>query len=105
MVLPAFNTQLTNDFLADAQPVDFSNPSAIAAVNTWTSQRTHARITDAVHAGDLTVETSILLTNVLYFKGDWDIPFKKADTAEGDFFPAPDRKVRAMLMSQRKEHQ
>ena len=104
-VRPAFSTLLAENFLADAQTVDFTSPAGLNAINAWASQRTHGRIPAALGAGDVTPLTSLLLTNVLYFKGNWDIPFKKSATVEGDFFVAPERKVRAMLMSQNQEHE
>jgi serpin B len=102
--LPAYSTRLASDFLADAQTVDFSTPTAINTINAWASQRTHGRIPAVLAPGDVSSATALVLTNALYFKGNWDIPFQKSATKEGDFFPAPERKTRAMLMFQNKKH-
>jgi serpin B len=103
-VLPAYSATLANDFLADSQSVDFASPSAIAAINDWTSKHTHNRIPTSLVPSDLPDPTVFVLTNALYFRGNWDKPFQKSDTQEGDFFTAPGQFVRTKLMSQKKEH-
>jgi len=105
-ILPTFTTTLSNAFLADAQSVDFHTPAALTAINDWTSQRTHGRIPAAITPSELSPATTVVLTNALYFRGNWDIPFQKSATTEGDFFTAPGHAARTMLMSQaNKKHQ
>jgi serpin B len=40
----------------------------------------------------------MVLTNAIYFKGDWQTPFTKAYTEEDDFHLSPARNVKAPLM-------
>jgi serpin B len=103
-ILPAFRTRLAADFLADAQTVDFADPAAVSAINAWTSRQTRGHIPEILRPADVDRLTVLVLTNALYFKGNWDIPFKKSDTAEGDFLTAPGAKVRLPLMHQNKKH-
>lgn len=102
-VAPAFNARLADDFHGDCTTADFSNASAFDAINQWTRQHTNGRIPQVIGPADAPGPTALVLTNALYFKGNWDKPFKKADTAAGDFLTGG-RKVPAMFMTQRKEH-
>jgi serpin B len=102
---PDYQQQLARMFLSDLERLDFSNPNAAAdAINAWVSDRTHKRIPTILTADNVQPPTVVVLTNALYFKGDWDHPFKRSATLEGDFFTAPGKKTRAMLMNQKEKH-
>ncbi|MEI8194796.1 MAG: serpin family protein, partial [Phycisphaerae bacterium] len=55
------------------------------------------RIKDLVGA-DTVAGARLVLTNAIYFKGDWDIPFKEQATTEGTFFVTAEKQVKARLM-------
>jgi serpin B len=81
------------DFLAAAarayearpQTVSFERAPQAAAerINGWVSERTRGRIPRIVSAEQLGGATAAVLTNAVYFKGDWQVPFD--DGAEGLF--------------------
>jgi serpin B len=54
-------------------------------INRRVEQQTHDRIRHLLAPGVLTPDTRLALVNALYFKGAWQIPFKKELTGEGDF--------------------
>ena len=41
------------------------------------SKQTNDKIKDLIPAGSLTADTRLVLTNAIYFKGDWQLPFDK----------------------------
>jgi serpin B len=92
-------------FACDVASLDFDNPIAAAAtINQWTSDQTRGRIPQIATPADLAPPTAFVLTNALYFKGNWDKPFKRSATKDGVFFTAPGQKTRAKLMSQTEKH-
>ena len=58
--------------------VDYAKPeSARQSINGWVEGQTRKRITNIIQPGSLNAESKIVLVNAIYFKGQWDKPFKK----------------------------
>ncbi len=72
---------------AGLNDVDFigATEAARKTINTWVEKETQDKIKDLLKPGVLTVDTRLVLTNAIYFKGDWASQFKKDRTKEGDF--------------------
>jgi serpin B len=94
--------QLNRDsYGAGLNLLDFGNPDAAGkTINDWVEDRTEGRIQNLIPPGSLSDDTKLVLTNAIYFKGDWARKFIKADTKEDDFRVSTDRKVLAPLMHQ-----
>jgi len=84
-----------------AIPVDFRGDAegARARINEWIEERTNRRIRDLLAPGTVDALTSLVLTNAIYFKGDWSVPFPETATKESDFLLAGGGKTRVPLMS------
>ncbi len=85
--LPAFLSLTKADYAAGFHPVDFKTaPDAVrTTINQWVEQQTANKITDLLGPGSVTPETRMVLTNAIYFKGDWDKPFPVSYTRDEDF--------------------
>jgi serpin B len=57
-------------------------------INAWIEQQTRDRIKDLVPAGAVNSMTRLVLTNAIYFKGRWSVPFDERGTR-----PQPFRRV------------
>ena len=62
--------------------VDFAGQTEAsrAIINRWVEQKTADKIKDLLAQGSLTPLTRLVLTNAIYFKGDWESQFKPAMT-------------------------
>jgi serpin B len=82
------------------QEVDFARNTEAARreINRWVEQRTEDKIKDLLPEGVLNNRTGLVLTNAIYFKGGWDIPFDKDQTREDTFQVSPGQAVKAPLM-------
>ena len=106
----AFKTnflKLVNDnYGAGLREVDFKSATeqARSAINAWVEKETRDKIKDLLHQGDLTQATRLVLTNAIYFKGDWVNPFKKELTKNEPFHLSADKKADAPLMHQTREY-
>ena len=89
-----------SDYGAGFNRVDFkSTPEAVrGTINLWVEQKTEEKIKDLLPAGSINATTRMVLTNAIYFKGDWQSPFKKEATAEEDFHLSAAQKVKTSLM-------
>lgn len=101
--LAEFLTATKDHYGAGLEEVDFKSATEDArkTINAWVEKRTQEKIKDLLAEGILNNETRLVLTNAVYFKGDWDSPFKKDETKDGPFYVGPDRTVTVPLMRQK----
>ncbi len=74
-------------FGAPLEGLDFkgaAEPSR-AHINAWVAKQTQDRIKDLLPAGSLDAQTRLVLTNAIYFLGDWMSPFEKDATGPAPF--------------------
>ena len=74
--------------------------TARTTINQWIEAQTNNKIQNLVPPGTITPLTRLVLTNAIYFKGDWLDPFDKSATAVADFHVSPVQIVKAPLMHQ-----
>ncbi|MGE3806089.1 MAG: sigma-70 family RNA polymerase sigma factor [Gemmataceae bacterium] len=94
-----------SNYGAGLRKLDFAKTEdARQTINRWVEENTNDKIKDLIPKGVLDpVYTKLVLTNAIYFKGDWASQFKKELTSDGPFFTAPDKQVQARLMYQTQE--
>jgi serine protease inhibitor len=82
-----------------AFPVDFKHNAdgERQSINAWVEGQTNKRITDLIPPGAIDAETRLVLTNAIYFKGEWKEPFEARATKDDDFVAAGE-KLRVPLM-------
>jgi serpin B len=87
---------------AGLEVVDFigATEAARKTINGWVEKETNDKIKDLLKPGILTVDTRLVLTNAIYFKGDWQFQFKKDKTERGTFHLNDRKTVEAPLMHQ-----
>ncbi|XP_057318332.1 uncharacterized protein LOC130663229 [Microplitis mediator] len=74
-----------NYFRSTAQTLDFGKAEeASQTINNWCSEKTNNRIKEVIKADDVK-EASIVLVNAVYFKGNWNSPFKGYNTSPRPF--------------------
>ena len=86
-LMPDFVAINEEAYNSPLQKVNFvSNPeSSRQEINTWVANKTEQRIKDLIPPGAITIDTRLVLTNAIYFKGDWLYQFKKKDTRDRKF--------------------
>jgi len=66
-------------------------------INKWVEEKTFEKIKDLIPQGALDKLTRLVLTNAVYFKGNWLRQFDKEKTYEAEF-RSPGGNVKAMMM-------
>ena len=96
-----FLSALDDAYGATAFPVDFAGDpeSARLRINGWVENRTRERITNLIAPGSITDDTILVLTNAIYFKGNWAEEFDPERTEEADFTRADGARTRVDMMS------
>lgn len=67
-------------------------------INSWVEEKTRDKIKDLIPQGALGPLTRLVLTNAVYFKGDWKTQFEKDDTTEQDFHMTDDKTIQVDMM-------
>jgi serine protease inhibitor len=83
-----------------AFPVDFANTPEPTRqkLNAWVEEETRRRIKDLLPQGSVDSLTRVVLSNAIYFKGEWAEIFKESETKEDDFLLPGRAKVRVPMM-------
>ena len=92
---------LIGEFYAGGfQTLDFSQapePSRVA-INHWVERQTADKIRNLLQQGEITSMTRLVLTNAIYFKGEWETPFEKNQTHPAPFKVSPGNSVEVPMM-------
>ena len=69
---------------------------AVKKINAWVSDRTRSRIKELINRDDINEDTRLILTNAIYFKGQWESVFEKSATKDEDWHGPKTSKVPMM---------
>ncbi len=104
---PAFTGAIGKYFDGGFNAVNYADDQEREAgrikINRWVEQKTNDKIKNLVHPDDINNLTRLILTNAIYFKGDWKLQFKTMFTQNAPFTVSPGKTVTVPMMAQ-KEH-
>ena len=101
-IRPEFLALTRQQYGAEMLLLDFAQAEpASREINQWVEQQTNDKIKDLIPAGAIDALTRLVLTNAVYFKGDWVQPFDKKNTRDEDFTVSAQEKVKVPLMHQK----
>lgn len=103
--LPEFLGICGKRYNAELRLVDFAGDAegARTKINDWVSGETENLIKDLLSPGAVNGTTALVLTNAIYFKGDWAHQFDKEETEDAIFYGAAGEKTVPMMHQHRKE--
>jgi serpin B len=75
--------------------VDFkgNTEGARVTINNWAAKQTSGKISELLKPEILKKETQLVVTNAIYFRGDWALGFDKKKTQKQPFSTGPDGKT------------
>jgi serpin B len=97
---PEFLARARDVYGAGLTELDFaaSAEKARLSINAWVEEHTQKRIKDLMPSGSVGADTRLVLTNAIYFKGNWASQFDKKATRVEVFHTSAEKSVRAPLM-------
>ena len=97
-----FVQQVQSLFRAEARSMDFKNKAEDSrlVINRWVEEQTKDLIKHLLPAGSVRSDTRLILTNAIYFKGDWEHPFQERWTKPQDFHLTSSSRVQSAMMNQ-----
>jgi len=83
--LPDYLDTTQKYYYAEQNELDFMNENkkSVDTINSWVEDKTNDKIKNLIL--ELSTDTRLVLTNAIYFKGDWLKKFDKDDTQKRDF--------------------
>ncbi len=102
---PEFLELLRREYGADLEQLDFGGQpeSASQKINQWVEEQTAGKIRNLISPEALGELTRLLLTNAIYFKGDWTRQFDEAATKRAAFHRGLFNKIKVQMMHQQAE--
>jgi serpin B len=99
---PGFQEAIADFYDGALHEVNFRTQpdEAVKTINAWVSDKTRARIKDLINRSFINDDTRLILTNAIYFKGQWDKEFEKAVTRDEDWH-GPRGTAKVPMMHQR----
>ena len=87
-------------YSANTTNLDFINQpeESRVTINDWAEEKTNGRIEDLIPAGMINSVTKLVITNAIYFKGTWVLPFDDDLTYKADFTTPSGDTVRVDMM-------
>jgi len=96
-VLDSFIQTNQDYFHAVVQALDFSQDSAVDAINAWVCEQTHGKIEDIIE-GPIHPLTVMFLINAIYFQSSWTYEFDQTATRKEQFHPVSEESLTCQMM-------
>ncbi len=103
--LEEFLELIKTNYDGQLNDVDFigATDTARKTINDWVEKKTDKKIKELIKPGVLDEMTRLVLTNAIYFKGNWARQFKEDRTKDAPFTLADGRKIDVAMMNQTAE--
>lgn len=83
---PSYATTISRVLNAEIERISFvQNVEAAERINSYVAEKTHNLITEVIEPNSLNEGITMVLVNVIYFKGEWLYTFNKSRTFTGSF--------------------
>ncbi|MDA7987624.1 MAG: serpin family protein [Alphaproteobacteria bacterium] len=80
-------------YAAHVESLDLAD-DGVDTINAWVEENTNGAIKNVAKPGQFDDLTALVITNAIYFAGEWDTQFPKELTKEADFWTGPSESVR-----------
>ena len=94
--------QIKEEYGSAGRPLDYRSPDeARGVINRWVERETRQKIKDLLPDGSIDSMTRMVLTNAIYFKGNWATQFDVKRTHELPFKLASGKSLKTPMMFQK----
>lgn len=101
--LDAFTKFVESEYEGRVRNMDFvaATEKARRTINAWVEKQTNDKIKDLISQGALDPMTRLVLTNAIYFKGNWASQFEEDRTQDAPFTLLDSGEVQVPMMNQK----
>lgn len=99
-ILKSYYKILRENYSAKSINLDFVEKTEHSRIiiNKWVESKTNKKITNLFPPNSITEDTKAVLTNAVYFKGDWKTQFDKKLTQDNDFKLTAQKAIKTPMM-------
>ncbi|XP_029324508.1 serpin B6 isoform X3 [Mus caroli] len=99
-LLASFKDSCRKFYEAELEELDFQGATEESRqhINTWVAKKTEDKIKELLSPGTVNSDTSLVLVNAIYFKGNWAEQFNKEHTREMPFKVSKDEEKLVQMM-------
>lgn len=98
-LLPAFLETTKKYYSASVYPLNFGDSQeACNKINHWVEEKTQHKIKELLTPDVVNPATQLVLTNAIYFKGAWKVPFDPENTYPAPFWVTSEKSVEVPTM-------
>jgi serpin B len=94
-LLNSYQKKLQKYYQTEAYKLNFSTPASLEKsrqkINRWVEAQTKNKIKDLIKPGILQPTTRVVLTDAIYFLGNWEFPFDPKNNFEDYFYAAAEK--------------
>lgn len=95
-----YRKSVSSKYFSDIMQTEFTHTeSAVSAINRWVSEKTNRRINEIVSIANVNSNTKLLISNAVYFKGEWLNKFEKQRTISAPFFTNAENQYKVDFMN------
>lgn len=89
-----------NYYGAYLKELDFVNETEPSrqTINSWVEEKTNNKIKNFIPPNMINKDTAMVITNAIFFKGEWEKKFNPRFTQKSDFFVSSEKKVKVDMM-------
>jgi len=100
-VLPIYTHTIQQYYSANVTSLDLKGDSENSrkTINTWVENKTNLKIVDLLPQGSINENSRVVLTNAIYFKGNWTNQFDAQDTSNQNFTTPGNNIVKTPMMT------
>ncbi|KAK9874809.1 hypothetical protein WA026_005617 [Henosepilachna vigintioctopunctata] len=99
VIEPEFVKVAHDSFDAGVENINFADSKAATkSINSWVEKQTNNKIKNIIPENTLDDLTRLVLVNTLYFKGNWEHPFKLSATSKAKFHNTKSESVDVDMM-------
>ena len=95
---PEYVDIVTTHYNGTAKSVDFVGNQGVDEINQWVKEKTRDKIQKILEHGSTDYLTLLVLTNSIYFNGEWANKFSPNNTSEESFWTGNGNTVNAQMM-------
>ena len=97
-----FLNTVTANYGIGLQQLDFREApdAAVDSINQWVVEATQGKIGGVIGRDSITGDTSLVVTNAIYFKGAWENQFEEESTTDQPFYLLDGNAAQIPMMSQ-----
>ncbi|MCV0391960.1 MAG: serpin family protein [Nitrosopumilus sp.] len=95
---PEYVDVVTTHYDGTAESVDFASNDGVDKINQWAKEKTRGKIQKILEHGSTDDLTLLVLTNSIYFNGEWANKFSPRNTSEEPFWTGNGKSVNSQMM-------